>query len=82
MSEMGESILRLPGQYSKGEGRLGRDMGETRENKPHAWYEILSRVQEEASKDGQHFLAYLIGLAMAHLRAVSSAEPARIGHDP
>jgi hypothetical protein len=51
-------------------------------HQPHAGYQSLSRVQEEASNDGQHFLAYLIGLAMAHLRAVGSAQPAHLERDP
>jgi hypothetical protein len=38
------------------------------ENKSQAWCRILTLIYEEASKEGQHFLAYLIGLAVAHLK--------------
>jgi hypothetical protein len=44
------------------------------ESKAQAWHHILKAVQVEATDDGQHFLAYLIGVAIMHL---TSACPAK-----
>jgi hypothetical protein len=52
----------------RGEGTMSGHEQQASENKSQAWCRILTLIYEEASKEGQHFLAYLIGLAVAHLK--------------